>query len=125
MQTTPVTAVQIADPDAFQVFNDIQVAAVRKELSYEAICAEREAITQASKARYEAGDRTGLPSPSGHYMAGDAAGMIVIDWMTEAERARFHVLGLALPTAGEEREAARLRIQNRVTARRAKRVACV
>ncbi|MDH1929060.1 hypothetical protein [Pseudomonas sp. GD03696] len=41
MQTTSVTAVQIADPEAFQALNDVQVAAVRKELSYEAICAER------------------------------------------------------------------------------------
>ncbi|MCU9529332.1 hypothetical protein [Pseudomonas mosselii] len=125
MQTTAGTVVQIADPEAYQASNDVQAAAVRKELSFEAIRAEREAITQSSKARYEAGDRTGLPSPSGHYMAGDAAGMIVIDWMTEAERARFHVLGLALPTAGEEREAARLRIQNRISARRARREACV
>ncbi|MBM5458571.1 hypothetical protein H8F21_13460 [Pseudomonas sp. P66] len=116
--STPISA-QYPAGDIGMPSDEILAEAIRKEMSVEAISAERETLTQASKARYEAGDRTGLPAPSGHYMAGDAAGMLVLDWMTQAERTRFHVLALALPTSGEEQEAARLRIQARIAARRA------
>lgn len=91
---------------------------IRTSLSADAITAERHALTETSKARYEAGDREGLAEPSGHYMAGDSAGCTVLDWMTGAERLRFHLLGLALPSFGEERLAARSRIQARIAARK-------
>ncbi|RMM39060.1 hypothetical protein QO021_28820 (plasmid) [Pseudomonas amygdali pv. lachrymans] len=91
---------------------------IRNYMSVEAITTERHALTELSRARYETGDRVGLTEPSGHYMAGDAAGCSLMDWMTAAERLRFHLLGLALPTFGEERLAARIRIQARIASRR-------
>lgn len=91
-------------------------------MTIEQILAERHALSEVSKARFEAGDNTGLPEPSGHYMCGDAAGIRVLDWMTQDERSRFHLLGLALPTIGEEREAARGRIAARIAARKAHRI---
>lgn len=48
-----------------------EVAAVRESLTVDQITAERESITQAAKGRYEAGDRSGLSAPRGHYMCGD------------------------------------------------------
>lgn len=96
---------------------------IRNQMTVAAICAERHAICARSATRYETGDREGLSAPGGHYMAGDAMGVRVLDWMTADERARFHLLGLALPTAGEEQEAARARVQARIAARRALRSA--
>lgn len=93
--------------------------ALRNQMTVAEICAERTAICERSAIRYETGDREGLSAPGGHYMSGDAMGVRVLDWMTADERARFHLLGLALPTAGEEQEAARVRIQERIAARRA------
>lgn len=45
-------------------------------------------------------------------------GGAAIDFMTTAERSERHHLMLQLPTLAEDREAARVRIQSRIAARR-------
>lgn len=122
MKTIPTTSVLEANPVTSRAFagDEAQADQIRATMSVAAITAERHSLTETSKARYQAGDRVGLSEPSGHYMAGDSAGCIVLDWMTSAERLRFHLLGLALPSFGEERLAARCRIQARIAARKRK-----
>ncbi|WP_439126127.1 MAG: hypothetical protein ACNJA3_27550 (plasmid) [Pseudomonas rhizophila] len=115
--TTPVLEA-IPQPSSAVTSDEAHAQVIRSSLSVDAITAERHSLTEISKARYETGDRAGLAEPSGHYMAGDSAGCIVLDWMTSAERSRFHLLGLALPSFGEERLAARSRIQERIAARK-------
>jgi hypothetical protein len=107
LKTTPAHYTGLASDES-------QALDIRNYMSVEAITAERHALTEMSKSRYETGDRVGLTEPSGHYMAGDAAGCSLMDWMNAAERLRFHLLGLALPTFGVERLAARTRIQARI-----------
>lgn len=76
-------------------------------------------ITDIGMHRYDVGDRTGLGGPRGHQDCGTT--FRVFDWVTGAESERFHQLGLALPTNGEEQQAARGRIQARIAARNAAR----
>jgi len=91
--------------------------AIRAVMTFEEISAERQAISDLGMHRYEMGDRTGLGGPRGHQDCGTP--FSVFDWLTDAELERFHQLGLALPTSGEERVAARDRIQARIAARKA------
>jgi len=95
-----------------------KAAAVRVSLTVDQITAERERITQTAKARYEAGDRTGLNGPRGHYMCGDSVGVQVFEWMTDAELDRFHILGLAFPSTATLRDEARARVKARIAARK-------
>ncbi|MHC5194740.1 hypothetical protein ACYSUW_13395 [Pseudomonas frederiksbergensis] len=91
--------------------------AIRAVMTFEEMSAERQAITDTGMQRYEAGDRTGLGGPRGHQDCGTP--FSVFDWLTDAELERFHQLGFALPTSGEERLAARARIQARIATRKA------
>ncbi|WP_284184488.1 hypothetical protein [Pseudomonas rhodesiae] len=120
MKYIPTTSVLEVKPQPSTAVTSDEAHAqeIRSSLSVDAITAERHSLTEISKSRYETGDRAGLAEPSGHYMAGDSAGCTVLDWMTAAERLRFHLLGLALPSFGEERLAARFRIQERIAARK-------
>ncbi|WP_155007426.1 MULTISPECIES: hypothetical protein [Pseudomonas syringae group] len=120
MKYIPTTSVLEVKPQTSTAVTSDEAHAqeIRSSLSVDVITAERHSLTEISKARYETGDRAGLAEPSGHYMAGDSAGCTVLDWMTAAERLRFHLLGLALPSFGEERLAARSRIQERIAARK-------
>jgi alkanesulfonate monooxygenase SsuD/methylene tetrahydromethanopterin reductase-like flavin-dependent oxidoreductase (luciferase family) len=93
--------------------------AIRSEMTFDEMRAERQLITDTGMRRYQDGDRTGLGGARGHQMCGTP--FSVMDWLSDAECARFHHLGLALPTSGEEQEAARQRIQERLKARRALR----
>ncbi|WP_141678435.1 hypothetical protein [Pseudomonas sp. AU12215] len=46
------------------------------------------------------------------------SGNSLLNWMHEHERRRMHLLKLALPSAGEQAEAARIRIKSRIAARK-------
>lgn len=46
------------------------------------------------------------------------SGDSLLNWMHEHERRRMHLLKLALPSAGEQAEAARIRIKSRIAARK-------
>ncbi|MGF6281916.1 hypothetical protein ABH908_000051 [Pseudomonas frederiksbergensis] len=92
-------------------------SAIRAEMTFQEMSAERQRISDTGMQRYEAGDRTGLGGPRGHQDCGTP--FSVFDWLTDAELERFHQLGLALPTSGEECAAARDRIKARIAARKA------
>lgn len=92
---------------------------IRAEMTFDEISAERQVISDIGMQRYNDGDRTGLGGPRGHQGCGTA--FSVLDWLTDAECERFHHLGLALPTSGEEQLAARQRIQERIAKRKAMR----
>lgn len=120
MKSIPTTSALevLPQPSTALPSDEVHAQEIRTSMSVDAITAERHSLTEISKVRYKAGDRAGLAEPSGHYMAGDSAGCTVLDWMTAAERLRFHLLGLALPSFSEERLAARSRIQERIVARK-------
>lgn len=99
--------------------DECAAVAIRAAMTFDEMTAERQAITDLGMQRYHTGDRTGLGGPRGHQMCGTA--FSVLDWLTDAECTRFHHLGLALPTSGEEQQAARQRIQKRLMARRVAR----
>ncbi|KVO05548.1 hypothetical protein WJ69_22880 [Burkholderia ubonensis] len=81
------------------------------------IGAEMESIEARARERERSGDAEGLPSRTG-YSIGDRE--LVTDWMTAAERDRYHELRTQLPTAGEEQQAAAARVRAKVAARRAR-----
>jgi hypothetical protein len=95
---------------------ELEAAAIRASMTLEEISAERQLLTDRGNQRYHDGDRTGLGGPRGHQGCGSA--FFVFDWMTDDEVARFHALGLAMPTSGELVEAARQRIMDRIAMRR-------
>ncbi|MDF9779050.1 hypothetical protein [Pseudomonas baetica] len=97
--------------------SECAASAIRAVMTFEEMRVERQSITDIGMRRYEEGDRTGLGGPRGHQDCGTP--FSVFDWLTDAELERFHQLGLALPTRGEEQLAARARIQARITARKA------
>lgn len=99
--------------------SECAASAIRAVKTFEEMRAERQAITDIGMRRYEDGDRTGLGGPRGNQDCGTP--FSVFDWLTDAELERFHQLGLALPTSGEEQQAARARIQARIAARKASR----
>jgi len=92
------------------------VAAIRSSMTFEEMGIERQQLTDRGMQRYRDGDRTGLGGPRGHQGCGTA--FFVLDWFTDEELKRFHVLGLALPTTGEEVAAAQQRIRDRIALRR-------
>ncbi|MGE8063748.1 hypothetical protein [Pseudomonas sp. NPDC089569] len=94
-------------------------SAIRAVMTFEEMRAERQAITDIGMHRYEVGDRTGLGGPRGYQDCGTP--FSVFEWLTDQELERFHQLGLALPTSGEEQQAARARIQKRIAARKSTR----
>ncbi|KZN20470.1 MULTISPECIES: hypothetical protein [Pseudomonas] len=97
--------------------SECEVAAIRSSMTEEQISAERQLLTDRGMHRYDTGDRTGLGGPRGHQGCGSA--FFVLDWFTDDELARFHHLGLALPSTGELVGAARQRIRYRIALRRA------
>jgi hypothetical protein len=86
------------------------------------VTAEMDKIAAAAEARKASGNADGLPVPSGYDHGFRES---VLDWMTEAERGRFHALKLELPTPGEEREAAADRIAAKVATRKAAAIEAV
>lgn len=91
--------------------------AVRAVMTYDEIVDERQSLTYRGMNRFEIGDRTGLGGARGHQGCGTA--FSVLDWFTDDELHRFHILGLALPSSGELVRDARQRIQERIAKRRA------
>ncbi|MBN3777451.1 GNAT family N-acetyltransferase [Burkholderia sp. Ac-20345] len=81
------------------------------------VVAEMDRIEAQARERERSGDAEGLPSRTG-YSIGDRE--LVTDWMTAAERDRYHELRTQLPSAGEERQAAAARVQAKVAERRAR-----
>lgn len=99
--------------------SECAASAIRAVMTFEEMSFERQAISDLGMRRYDEGDRTGLGGPRGHQDCGTP--FSVFDWLTDSELERFHQLGLALPTSGEEQLAARARIEARIAARKAAR----
>jgi hypothetical protein len=100
---------------------ECEAYALRSVMTYDEMVVERQALTDRGMKRFEDGDRTGLGGVRGHQGCGTA--FSVLDWFTDEELHRFHILGLALPSNGELARDARQRIQERIAMRRASRQA--
>jgi hypothetical protein len=97
-----------------------EAQSVRAVMTTEEIEAERQSLTDRGMYRFEIGDRTGLSGARGHQGCGTA--FSVLDWFTDEELHRFHILGLALPSSGELVRDARQRVQERIAKRRGRHV---
>lgn len=106
--------------DAGSPLSEREANAVRIVMTNEEIVVERQTLTDRGMNRFEMGERTGLGGARGHQGCGTA--FSVLDWLTDEELHRFHILGLALPSSGELARDARQRIQERIAKRRGKTI---
>lgn len=94
---------------------------LRQRMSFEQMSQELDAMGNLARAREEFGDRAAM----GVYGSRAAYGSVFsatseMDWMHQHELKRCNQIKLAMPTTGEEADEARLRIQARIAARKAR-----
>lgn len=94
----------------------------RAQATFDQMLEELHAISHVAEQRRQYGDRAavGLGGPRTYQDVGTAES--AMDWMHDHELHRANQIKLALPSPGEEVEAARLRIQQRIAARKANRL---
>lgn len=119
----PETVVRFNDPSLLAGGVDPR-AYIRSVMDAQSITQEIDALVDLSRARMAHGDFTGLglkpiPMAYGYIYSGEQP----LAWLHEHERSRLHMLKLALPSPAEEVSAAKVRIQERVAARRQMRSA--
>jgi len=107
------------DDESLSLLPDEVKPYLRERMTEEQMVAEIEAIGALAAKRSDYGiyGVLGLKRDEQGYScvySGDS----LLNWMHEHERSRMHLLKLALPSAGEQAEAARIRIKSRIAARK-------
>lgn len=112
--------VVVAPDDRLLFVSDLEIwERMRACRSFDQMKAEMEAISSVAEQRQQYGARAemGLGGPRTYQDVGTP--QTIMEWMHEHEVHRLNQIKLSLPSTGEEVEAARQRIQQRIAARRA------